>query len=834
MNALLRNILLFNLSTDEELVPRIKREIDQILAGSTTTANNADLKMAIAHARIILNRRSQVNNQVKTIVTLPTSKSSDRLTQAYDRSYQQALNTTTTYRLWLYLLSFVLIVGVATWIILRLKAATAATQQAEEKYRSIFENSVAGIFQTTPDGHYLSANPTLAVIYGYEPCEELIQNLTDIEHQLYVLPERRTEFIRLMQEKGAVADFESQVYRQDGTAIWISENARKVCDRSGKLLYYEGTVTNITARKQAEAALQASEAELRLLFAAMTDTVIVFDAQGRYLQYIHTQSLDYKPSMKRIGKTVHEVLPNEIADLFVDGIRQALYLREQSTNLLDCDDRTPLSQRSISVEYSLPIRGRKTWFSASVSALSENTVLWVARDISDRKRIESALQASEAKFASAFRSSPHPIAILTFAQKRFIEVNDSWCRMTGYNLEEFIGHTSVELNLFKNTEERSAIIQSLQETGVVRNREIELYIKSGEVRTVLYSADLINLNGQSCILSVGSDITDRKRAEEALRASEAQYRDLVQTANCAILRWDTDGNIQFLNDYGQRLFGFKSSEILGRNVVGTIVPQTETSGRDLQTLMADICQHPENYLLNENENICKDGKRVWVAWSNKPILDQQGRLVEILSVGTDNTQRKRTESALRQSEAKFRNIFENSQIGIFRNRFEDGLILDANQRFATLMGHDSPAEIIGLRHAFEFYANPSDRLRMLEILRANGEVHNFECQFRRRDRSVYWGLFSARWNVEDDYLEGVHVDISDRKLAEAALQQAMSAAEVANRAKSQFLSNMSHELRTPLNVILGFTQLMTRNGSLTLSSRDTWIRLAVVANIYWH
>lgn len=158
LNALLRSILLFNLSTDDELVLRIEREIRQILADSTTAANGADLKMAIAHARIILNKRSQVNNQVKTILTLPTTQRSESLAQAYERSYQQALNTTTTYRLWLYLLSFVLIVGFATWIILRLKAAAAATQQAEEKYRSIFENSVAGIFQTTLDGLYLSAD----------------------------------------------------------------------------------------------------------------------------------------------------------------------------------------------------------------------------------------------------------------------------------------------------------------------------------------------------------------------------------------------------------------------------------------------------------------------------------------------------------------------------------------------------------------------------------------------------------------------------------------------------------------------------------------------------
>ena len=255
LNTLLRDLLLFNLSTAQELVPRINREIQQILADPTTPANNVDLQLAIAHAKIILNSRLQVDRLIKSIITLPTSTSSVQLTQTYDRSYQQALNATSTYRLWLYLLSFVLLVSYATWIILRLKAYAAATEQAEEKYRSIFENSVAGIFQTTPDGRYLSANPTLAAMYGYESSEELIQNLTNIEQHLYVLPQR-AEFIRLIQENGSVADFEIQVYRRDGTKIWISQNARQVCDRKGKLLYYEGTATDITARKQAQAALQ--------------------------------------------------------------------------------------------------------------------------------------------------------------------------------------------------------------------------------------------------------------------------------------------------------------------------------------------------------------------------------------------------------------------------------------------------------------------------------------------------------------------------------------------------------------------------------------------------
>ena len=136
------------------------------------------------------------------------------------------------------------------------KQVEEALKLAEEKYRGIFENAIEGIFQTTPDGRYISANPALARIYGYDAPEQLIRDLTDINRQLYVNPQRRLEFVRLMQTQNSVVNFESQIYRKDGSTIWIVENARVVRDENGALLYYEGTVEDITQRKQLEAKLR--------------------------------------------------------------------------------------------------------------------------------------------------------------------------------------------------------------------------------------------------------------------------------------------------------------------------------------------------------------------------------------------------------------------------------------------------------------------------------------------------------------------------------------------------------------------------------------------------
>lgn len=128
----------------------------------------------------------------------------------------------------------------------------SASGNAELQYRSIFENAVEGIYQTTVNGQYLRVNPALAKIYGYESPDALIVDLTDIAGQLYLDPTRRDAFKKAMAEDGIVRDFEAQIYRADDTIIWITENARCVRDSNGKILYYEGTVEDITRRKEDE------------------------------------------------------------------------------------------------------------------------------------------------------------------------------------------------------------------------------------------------------------------------------------------------------------------------------------------------------------------------------------------------------------------------------------------------------------------------------------------------------------------------------------------------------------------------------------------------------
>jgi sigma-B regulation protein RsbU (phosphoserine phosphatase) len=194
------------------------------------------------------------------------------------------------------------------------KRAEMAALQAEEKYRSIFENTIEGIFQTSPGGKYLAANPALARIYGYSSPAELVASLTNIGSELYVEPGRRSEFVSIMEKNDVVTGFESRIHRKDGSIIWISENVRRVRDRSGNLLYYEGTVEDITERRRHEEEIRNSETLYHSLVETLPQNIFRKNlneqftfANSRFCETLG-KSLD-----EIVGKTDFDFFPSELA-----------------------------------------------------------------------------------------------------------------------------------------------------------------------------------------------------------------------------------------------------------------------------------------------------------------------------------------------------------------------------------------------------------------------------------------------------------------------------------------------------------------------------------------
>jgi PAS domain S-box-containing protein len=152
------------------------------------------------------------------------------------------------------------------------------------------------------------------------------------------------------------------------------------------------------------------------------------------------------------------------------------------------------------------------------------------------------------------------------------------------------------------------------------------------------------------------DITkELEHTQEMLQTSEDKYRQLVENADCIILRMGQDGKITFFNEFAQKFFGYTEQQILGKNIIGTIIPEKDRTGRDVAELIVDIKRHPELYTTYENENICKDGRRVWVAWANKAIHDEKRNITEILCIGHNITERKIMENELQLLAAAVRN-----------------------------------------------------------------------------------------------------------------------------------------------------------------------------------
>lgn len=298
--------------------------------------------------------------------------------------------------------------------------------------------------------------------------------------------------------------------------------------------------------------------------------------------------------------------------------------------------------------------------------------------------------------------------------------NRAFCRLTGYSKKEISEMRWPED--FTNLEHRVRALDIIKEVScdvAPYTYELEFVRKDGSpVPVDLYVHKFCDEKGKTQYqYSFITDMSEHKRLEDALKKSEAKYRELVENANSIILKMDTNGNIKFFNEFAQKFFGFELNDILDKNVTGTIVPMTESSGRDLSKMIKDILTHPQCYVNNENENMRSNGERVWVSWTNKAIMDDQGDIIGVLCVGNDITALKNAENELKRSrdeleirvkertaELETANLSLLNEIDA-RKRAEKEII-ESEEKFRTLV-ETAPVAIFFHRGVSFIYANPA-------------------------------------------------------------------------------------------------------------------------------
>ncbi len=263
--------------------------------------------------------------------------------------------------------------------------------------------------------------------------------------------------------------------------------------------------------------------------------------------------------------------------------------------------------------------------------------------------------------------------------------------------------------------------------------------------------------------------------ENNTEESDQHYKELVETVNSIIMKFDPRGDILFINNYGQEFFGFEEDELVGRNIVGSILPEVESTGRDLLAMIKAILKSPNNRLSNENENICKDGRRVWISWTNSGIFDEQGNLTELLCTGHDITERKKLEKEIEKHSAlalanqkRFQAIFDNTYDGIAVVNAETAEIMMSNQAFCCIFDY-SQEELHGLSMLELHHKEDQDAAANLFFKHARGEI-SFTESFpgRRKNGSrIYVEINTSLLKLDSqDLVIGIFRDITEAKLQE--------------------------------------------------------------------
>ncbi len=553
--------------------------------------------------------------------------------------------------------------GIATDITAR-KLEEEELSSKKEVLQKIFDHIPVLISFIGKDGRFKLVNREWERTLGWS-LEEIVNQGIDVLREQYPDPQDHQKALDFIaRANGKWAKFRTRA--RDGRVIDTAWGHVRLSDGTSI-----GIGQDITEQERAQEALRESHNLQRVVVEGTPDAVFVKDRQGRY-QLINSAGAGF------VGKAVEEIIGRDDADLFPP---------EMGREIMRHDQEVMASGKAQTFEETLTAAGMmRTYLTTKdVYRDSKGTVtglIGIARDITERKRGEEALRESEERFSRAFHSSPAALSISSLEDGRLVEVNTAYLQLTGYSQSEVLGRTSLDLGFWATQDQRMTVVQTLRERGAVRDLETRFRKKSGEVRNVLLSVELIELRAMPCVLGIVQDVTDRKRTEEALRASEERYRTLVENAHDIIYSHDLEGNYTSVNKAVEQITGYSREEALKLSLAQIVAPEYLDRARSMiRRKLAG-----EKVTVYDLEIVAKDGRRIAFE-VNSILIFQDGLPVGIHGIARDVTERKRVQEELRESEERYRDLVENSTELICTHDL-DGLILSANRASIKLLGYD--------------------------------------------------------------------------------------------------------------------------------------------------
>ncbi|MCX6699861.1 MAG: PAS domain S-box protein [Methanomicrobiales archaeon] len=635
------------------------------------------------------------------------------------------------------------------------KRAEEALSESEEKYREFFTTSRDSVFITTPGGQWVDFNDTALEMFGYGSREELMAlPLPD----LYLHPEQRGALLARIEGEGYVKEFAVQLMKKDGSVIDALITAVPLRNPDRSLKAFVGSIRDITDQKRAEEALRESERKFR-------ETVKTLD-EGYYSCTLEGMLLEHNVAFNRIlGIDADlDLKGTQLPDFWQNPDERTTYVEE-------------LLAKGVIQNFSI---NAKTVQGVNIVVLANSHLVrdenarivridGTFTDFTERKQVEVDLRESEEKFATAFKTSPYAITITRAADGSFIDVNDAFTPVTGFSHEEAVTNSSIGLDLWVDAGDRNRVIFTLLEGRNVNGEEFLFRRKDGAIITGLFSAQIISLNNEPCILSSINDISERKRAEDALRESETRFRTMADWTYDWEYWIDHQRNVVYMSPSVERVTGYLPKDFIDdRDLVDRIVHPDDRIVWDSHVFLHTQNEKADDPVEIEFRIVTREGALRWISHICRTICSDNHTCVGRRVSNRDITDRKRVEEALRETNEYLNNLFNyaNAPIITWDPEFR---ITRFNHAFEHLVGR-SQNEVLGENLAVLFPAGTrttslalikktleGERWETVEIpiLHADGNTH-----------SVLWN--SANVLDRDDKIIATiaqGMDITDQKNA---------------------------------------------------------------------